>query len=136
MNKAAFPFPLIVECLSPWEIAELEESKQLYRLVKDFVFVSKEHGDIVIPSGFVCDTASVPSFSKAVIDNDSPCILFASWIHDWLYNCQGLCGGRNLSRLECDEILREAMDAAGASELIQVIVFDAVRLGGQAVWDS
>ena len=42
----------------------------------------------------------------------------------------------NLSRLECDELLYEAMGCTGVDEKIKFLIFEGVRLGGQAAFDQ
>jgi len=134
--QTAFPLPLKIRALPVWELAVLESGRQIYQILASFVFISIDHGRITVPKGQTTDFGSVPSLTKSLIDNDDIHLLFPSVIHDYLYVCQGLCGGRNMTREQCDEVLRDGMRIMGSPKWKSEAVFRAVRLGGQPYWDS
>lgn len=129
---AAFLSPLIVRALSHDELKASRSSAQLYQLVGDFVFDSEIVGRVTVPDGFVTDFASVPRLSKWFVDDDSPEILFASCVHDYLYSTHDsapLC-----TRAQADAVLAEGMAVCGASYLQRKIILLAVRAGGSSHW--
>jgi hypothetical protein len=111
--------------------ARLFKSKrQLYELRSPFAFISETIGRIEVGIGFLTDFGSVPTFGKSIIDDDSPDLLFASICHDDLYHRRGLLDdGRQITRAQADEMLREAMLASGAPEHVAWLVYNAVRVG-------
>lgn len=134
-EPAAFPDTLALEAFSPERLRVERSAVQLWTLVRDFRYVSPKWGTITAQAGMVTDFASVPTFAKRIVDDDSPMILYPSIIHDWLYHCGGLQPeGRSFSRLEADQVLRDAMRDVGAPGHLAALVFSAVRVGGGRPW--
>lgn len=132
-----FPTPLLLRALAPAELKVAESDRQLYQLAKEFRYVSPVYGEIVVPADFVTDFASIPGPALWYIDDDSPAILFASVVHDYIYTRRGDLGlGSRVAfnRQQADEILREAMVASGARKAQAWVVYLAVRAGGGSHW--
>lgn len=147
MAAAHFTGRLVLEALPmPWRAG-----RQLYRLVEDLSFHSALLGgrDLCIPRGFVTDFASMPWWALWFLDDESPAILRASVVHDWLYATCGLCcaavagpgqgmmavaGDMRLTRRQADRVLREAMAASGATRLERWTVYLVVRVVGGFHW--
>lgn len=110
--------------------------KQMYVLERDFAYQSRAFGAIVAPAGMATDFASIPRLAYTYISPESPQILWASVIHDYLYGVLGQLPLRRLTRAECDAVLREAMLECGARPTQAWLVYQAVRLGGGSHWKS
>jgi hypothetical protein len=130
-----FPDTLALEAHSPERLKADSSRVQRWTLMRDFRWVSPQWGTITAPAGMVTDFASVPTFAKRIIDDDSPMILYPSIIHDALYHYAGeMPDGRRFCRLEADQILRDAMVEVGAPRHLAALVFSAVRVGGGFPW--
>ncbi len=136
--QAAFPVPLLLSATPRWEIKSdwFGFRVQLFTLEQDFLFESHLYGPIRVPLGFTTDFGSVPAWAKFLVDDDDPDLLYASIIHDWLYNRRGTINQFPLTRAECDDVLNEAMRASGAQGWKVAIVVGAVRLGGWLAWNA
>jgi len=84
---------------------------------------------IWVPRGFRCDAASVPRLAWFLFPPWGRCNR-AAILHDWLYWAQ-LC-----SRLQADEIFREALAACGVPAWRRSVMFNAVRIGGAEYWNK
>lgn len=89
-----------------------------------------------IERGFVTDFASMPLnvvFRSPGGKWDKPAV-----VHDCLYKTARVSveGGepRIVTRGECDDIFREAMDVAGVNWLTRQIIWSGVRVGGWRAW--
>jgi hypothetical protein len=130
-----FPDTLALEAHSPERLKADGTRVQRWTLMRDFRWVSPQWGTITAPAGMVTDFASVPTFAKRIIDDDSPMILYPSIIHDALYHFRGkMPDGRIFTRVEADQVLRDAMRAVGAPAHLAALVFSAVRVGGGFPW--
>lgn len=91
---------------------------------------------IEAPQGFHTDLASVPRFFQRVfpvVDRHR----HAATLHDYLYSIKGaLPNGRQLTRLECDQVFLEAMQLSGVPAWKRHTMYRAVRLAGGAYWNS
>jgi hypothetical protein len=85
--------------------------------------------EITVPVGFITDGASVPralwwlfppmgKYGKAAV------------LHDYCYTVQ------EYTRLECDDILMEGMDALGVNVVTQYLIYKSVRLWGWLAWNQ
>lgn len=87
--------------------------------------------DVVVPSGFVTDYASVPRL-PVVFElfggdiGDEP----AAVVHDFLYS-QGI-----VPRAKCDAVFREALRACGVSAWRAWAMWAGVRAGGASHYTS
>ena len=71
--------------------------------------------------GFMTDGASAPDFAQSFvpnIKNGDDVYNSAPFIHDGLYMHQGCINGANLSREECDDILRGIWRISGMSRVV------------------
>ncbi len=135
MTTTTFPIHLPLVGLNPAELKRRGSKVQLWILTADFTYTSPKWGVITAPEGMVTDFASVPTFAKRIIDGDSPMILFPSIIHDAIYHFAGrMPDGRIFTRVEADQILRDAMIDIGAPRHLAALVFSAVRVGGGFPW--
>lgn len=82
---------------------------------------------ITVPKDFTTDFASIPKPFWGILPPDGP-YGRAAVVHDYLYSTQGM--GGELTRLQCDEILLEAMKALGVGWLTRGIIYRAVRIFG------
>jgi hypothetical protein len=128
---------LKIRAFSPEEVAAADGgSAALYQLLEDFGYHSDAFGTFMAPAGMITDFASIPKPALWFINDDSPGILFASVIHDFLYINRGARAGlADLSRQDADAVLFEAMGVCGASRLQRSIVYRAVRIGGGKHWN-
>jgi len=128
----SFPFPSdpVLRAVNPRAC----RGKQLYVLEQDFAYNSQAFGLITAPAGMATDFASVPRIAYSYISPESPAILFAAIIHDFLYGVFGQLPNRRLTRAECDSVLREAMLACGARPTQAAVVHRAVRMFGGSHW--
>lgn len=133
----SFPAALKIRAFSPAELKEIGSARQLYEVLEDFRYLSDVWGEIVVPARFVTDFASIPAGALWYVDDDSPAILFASVVHDYLYTRRGDLGlGARISfnREQADQVLREAMVASGARKAQAWVVFKAVQAFGGGHW--
>ncbi len=132
-----FPAALKIRAFSPAELKAVESDRQLYEVLEDFRYLSDVWGEIVVPARFVTDFASIPAAALWYVDDDSPQILFASVVHDYLYTRRGDLGlGARIAfnREQSDQVLREAMISSGARASQAWVVFKAVQLFGGGHW--
>jgi hypothetical protein len=125
---------LTIRVVPHWELLK-HAGPQLWEVMQPFTFQSK-YGKVVVPTGFITDFGSVPTFAKPIIDNDDPDIVYGSLPHDWLYRNCGVQTDPplNLTRYESDCVLYDAMIAAGAPTFKSWLVFRSVRLAGWKPW--
>ena len=102
-------------------------------------------GIITSPVGVLTDLASIPNLWQGLfLKHDDPVIFRGAVIHDWLYGNKGritvFANGKLwpmlLSRKECDWVLRECMDACGATPMQIDTVYDILRLLGDSWGDN
>jgi hypothetical protein len=131
--------------LAPWTIATMQwdgkpvpSGKALYRLEAALRFESDvAAGVIVVPKGFVSDMASIPRPAWALMDPDDPRIALGAWVHDLLYQNEGVItledgAARTLTRAQADHILAyEAMPDLGADAYICCTVYNALHYFGE-----
>jgi len=86
--------------------------------------------DIIVPTGFVTDFATIPKAVRAFIDNDSGVIRDAAIVHDYLYSIESADYHPDIDKLEADLILDEGMQELGANWFKRAAVYYAVRLFG------
>lgn len=107
---------------------------------RPFWFI-RENGEVLFvpPSGlnesatlrdpvWTTDYGSIPRLFQNIF---SPVRYGGAYLlHDWLY------ASENRPRIECDQILLEALKAQGANWLTRQTIYRAVRLGGGVVWSE
>lgn len=131
--KPRFDSALDIRAYRPETLAPGE--RQLYILRSPLVYQSAILGEITVPIGTVTDFASIPRAALWYVDDDDPCILYPSVIHDELYTLGGrLADGRIYTRAQADAVLREGMLACGARADQATLVFGAVRMFGGSHW--
>jgi hypothetical protein len=95
-----------------------------------FVYEVGEEGSgerITVPAGYVTDFASVPRLFWRV-EPPFGIAAPAAVVHDYLYSSGGLEG--RYTRLQADEIFREALAVLGVGVVKRNLMFAAVRVGG------
>lgn len=129
MVSPAFPLPLDVRNFA-------DGSRDHYMLLAPFVFADVDCV-YVAPAGFRTDFASVPRVAQGIIDATN-LVAPGSIAHDWLYATRGLVapGLPRISRARADHVLLRACLANGMSEPEALLIFNAVRIGGQSAWDE
>jgi hypothetical protein len=87
-----------------------------------------------VPTGFVCDGASVPRLLWWLYPPDG-LWRAAALVHDWLYATKGKRPFTfALSRAECDGIFREVMLRCQVRARQAQVMWMGVRLGGWVPW--
>jgi hypothetical protein len=89
---------------------------------------SSKFKEVVVPSGFVTDFASIPAVFWSILPPDGE-YAYAAVIHDFLYWEQ------SLSRADADEILRLAMYDLDVASAKSKAIIAAVRIFGKSAWD-
>ena len=127
--------------LAPWELKKLNRPVQiaLFRLESPLRYRSDIAGGIlVVPRGYLSDLASIPKFAWSIfMASDDPRIELGAWVHDWLYQHQGVVSLEDerttrLSRKDCDAILaHEAMPELSANAFQCAAVYRALRAFGR-----
>lgn len=84
---------------------------------------------VTVPPGFVTDFASIPRMFWSVLRPDGE-YAYAAVVHDYLYWTQ------TRSREEADDILKMAMEDFEIGPAKAGVIYNAVRLGGQAAWNG
>jgi hypothetical protein len=85
---------------------------------------------ITVPKGFVTDFASIPqAFWSAGLSPNGK-YSKAAIVHDYLYWTQGC------TRKQADNILMIAMKESGVDVATRTAIYEGVRLGGDAAWES
>lgn len=132
--KSCFTSGLVIRAMMPVELEKGDA--QLYMLTSDLRYYSQLFGaELVVPSGYVTDFASIPGPLLWFMDDDAPGILYPSVVHDYLYTLGGvLPNGKTYSRKQADLVLREAMESCGAGAFKRSTVYRAVRIGGATHW--
>jgi uncharacterized protein DUF1353 len=137
MRAASFSGSLTIRALTRAEVYARGSKRQLFVTTAPLDFYSAELGlSISVPTGFLTDFGSVPSFAKWLVDDDDPDLLYASLPHDILYARKGIIPEHQvkLTRYQADCVLREAMRTIGAPAFKTGLVFNAVRVGGGRNW--
>lgn len=122
---------------SPLQLCVLDAEKRSFQLATDFV-VSINARPLTVPAGFQTDLASVPRIFQNVIENDDSDISKPSVLHDFLYSRHGVAwqDKQPFTRAECDDILRDGMDARMAYGPRMWCVWAAVRAFGWIPWNA
>lgn len=96
------------------------------------------HGiQIVVPTGFLTDGASIPRIIWSILSDTDPDILYPSYPHDLLYTLQGrLSETVILTRDESDQIIRDLMVEIGAPKWKADQVYFQLRLWGWVNWNK
>lgn len=101
----------------------------LWVLLEDFSFTRDLGGTITAPRGMTTDLASIPRLAWSILPPFGK-YTGAAVIHDFLYRTQPC------TREEANEILWEAMQAAGVDHDKLEVIYHAVDLFGQSAWDA
>lgn len=103
-----------------------------FRLLESVMYCTEVNGvleRIDIPVGTETDGASIPRIIWNVLP---PFGIYwrATVLHDYLYRYT------KRSRLECDNILLEAMINLGVDEVTRNVIYDGVRVGGEPAFNK
>lgn len=110
-----------------------------WRVEEAFVFISDTGVVVEVEQGFRCDLASVPRWSKSIVDTPSYWTQ-AAVVHDKLYDNNRRGEGVLVSRKEADKILIEGMEEKEKQYKVswrlkrKSLVYAAVRMGGGRSW--
>lgn len=124
-----FSKPLVIKELGykQWEVQE------------DFTFTSEDGLVVPVNKGFRCDLASVPRYSKSIVDTPAYWTQ-AAVVHDKLYDNNRRGEGVLVTRKRADQILIEGMEEKEREYDVswrlkrKRMVYWAVRLGGGPTW--
>lgn len=83
---------------------------------------------IIVPAGFVTDLASVPDIAESLLPRNGE-YSTAAIIHDYLYWTQAC------TREQSDNLMSIVMKETGVAPWKDLLIYGAVRLGGQHAWD-
>jgi hypothetical protein len=109
---------------------------------REFDYYSEFLGiTIHVPKGLVTDFASIPRAFWAVLPPAEGRYAKAAVVHDFLYRNRGKFkdpdgSGENVSRLNCDKVLLEAMVVLGTPAWQRFLIYRAVRMFGSLAWNN
>ena len=110
----------------------VDEIDNIHVLLSPLVYWSDLLGcTVTVPAGFRTDFASTPRWPGAYLVLGGKGAR-AAVIHDALYSGLMLPSGRICTRLEADQVLREALAASGYGRLVQSLMYAGVRVGGES----
>jgi len=122
--------PLKVEFKKPFsQFLPVPDGKGSWLSTSKLVVVTERVGVIEIPAGSHNNLASIPRVFRSLFPVNAPHRI-AAIIHDYLYEKKGKLPGRQLTRLECDQVFYDAMRATkgawwgGLDEHQQKMLFD------------
>jgi len=122
---SSFTTPLVVE----YTDGEAYKIMQAF----DYYVTSPEEGDLIrVPAGFVTDFASIPRIFWNILPPTGK-YGKAAVIHDYIYVMGGKIphATKVYTKLDADNIFRDAMQALGVNWFVRNIMYRAVRLGGR-----
>lgn len=100
-----------------------------FELMVPLVYVTQMGARLTIPPGTTTDGASTPQALWSAIPPFGP-----GWkayvLHDWLYR------NTKMPRIECDDLLKEAMLSLGVDAALAETIYQGVRIGGQQSFDK
>lgn len=114
------------------------DGRALYRLLKPLVYESARFGQIVVPSGFVTNFASVPRLPVVFLVAGGRAEEEAT-LHDFAYTV------RHLARAECDALFLESLAAAKpyaaqrqkpTPAWLARLMWAGVRVGGASAYEG
>jgi hypothetical protein len=82
---------------------------------------------IVVPAGFITDFASIPKALWGIVGGPTGTYTKPACLHDFLYRTPGVC-----TRLQADQVLREAMEVTHVPKVTRMEIFEGVRIGGSS----
>ncbi len=116
-----------------------------WKLLTPMVYKSKSGRIFIVPRGCSTDGPSIPSILFSLLpptgDYYQSCILhdsgYQNTLLEWPSNTllpdfkQPYAASKaNLSKSECDSLLKEAMELSGVDEITANIIYQGVNLGG------
>lgn len=85
---------------------------------------------IVVPVGYRTDLASVPRLAWRIVPRDHVHARRAAVVHDYIYTDLT----HRFTKLEADQIFREALLEEGMGGVLAWLMYRAVRIGGRGNW--
>ncbi len=100
----------------------VDDDENLWKLSSNLIFVDANRKWRIVPTGFVCDFASVPklpltTFLFKTADTHKPAVL-----HDWY------CVEQTIPQKEADNLFYEALISEGVNKLKAKLMWGAVRM--------
>lgn len=92
-----------------------------WKLINDFSYIDRDDGEILVPSGFITDFASIPKIFWSAFGAPSNYAPSAT-IHDYI------CRNKIFDRKKCDKIFYRAMIDSYVNYITAVTFYSAVRL--------
>lgn len=124
LQSDKFPVSLILE-----DVGTKNET-QVFRLVKDFVYMSEKFGRLVCKKGFETNGISTPRWCWPLIGPTSEAFKI-SIFHDLMYSKD--CPYA-FTRADADYIMLEGMVALGVGFLERQAIYRALRMWGWLAW--
>ena len=108
---------------------ELQTDRKRWVLLTDFAYLPPGKKEVVVPTGFDTDFASVPRWplTFALLGSYGHA---AAVIHDWLYR------SGELSREDADRVFHEALRSSGIARWRAWIMWAGVRIGGKSRYSA
>lgn len=111
-------------------VCEDSEDESYRKVIISFTYQRGRLGSgvlLIVPKGFITDGASIPQIFWNIL---SPWGNYAkaAVLHDWLYAKQ------DMTKLECDNIFLEAMEALGVNWFKRNLMFTMVRWFAGPAW--
>ena len=101
--------------------------KDKYELVKDYIYSYNGGHEVVIPSGFQYDGASIPVIAQPLTYTPfHPKVMTAALVHDWLYSTG------ELERLMADSIFYQLLIDSDVPRVTAELMYAGVRAGGSS----
>ena len=100
----------------------VDDDKNLWKLASELIYIDNDNDYHTVPTGFVCDFASVPPFPLTqylfkTADTHRPAVL-----HDYY------CVERTIPQKEADHLFYEALLNEGVNKLKAKLMWSAVRM--------
>ena len=116
---------------TPLRVERLDGDRR-FRVLEGFVFIPIDGKSIIrVPEGFVTDFASIPRFFWRMWPPVGGDYDKAAVVHDYLYDNPG-----DRTRVECDDVLKDAMETLGVGRFTRFCIYRGVRLGGRGIWNN
>lgn len=100
-----------------------------WQLMEPLIYFHGQYGEIIVPSGFITDLASIPRIFHRIVNPCKTGTRRPAIVHDYLYS-----GATPLTRYQADLMLYDALRECGINWLLANAMYYAVRMGGASHW--
>jgi len=113
---------------------EFDGTPDLWRIDKDFSYITAAGYEITVKEGATTDGASIPKILKFMFAQlSNPKISVPAAIHDQLYATHG---GGTFTQKQSDMIFKEALLVAGVIPYKAKLMYRGLRLFGFIAWNN